>query len=270
MKIVACGPFIGSFEQEVMYFQPYVRYISEVRSDDLIYVSGYSNRRFLYDWVSDNSFFPVYEPGTRTDYKQVGCTHDDVTSGVFGQYVKGFRQYVKNETGTDDITMYVPPYLKNLPPINTVQKIYEPYKSLHTTTLRDTVVFIPDESVPEAHSVLIYNMLCNRYNVVVVGDCKTTLYEYNTIMQRPDYTDQVYSLIIEHIQKAKLVITPCSYWTVLCNIHGTPVVSWGESVGVYKSDGVFGFDNLNMILDARPCINIDVLTRGVETMMAKL
>ena len=266
MKSVCVGPFIGSFECEVLQFLPYVKYLANTLTYDNFYVSGYSNRRFLYDWILDVDFFPVYESGTRSDHKQIGYIHEDVSSTQYSQLVTSFQKYVIDDLSCSikDIDMYVPTYTRYMPPTNNIQKKFTPTNQIKNINFSDIVVFIPDESIDEVHNQIIYNSLKIKYNVVVVGDCKTNLYQYNDIMKRMDYTDKVYELVIEYIQKANAVIVPCSYWTILCNIHETPVLSWGDIVGPYKTNGTFGFGNKNMIINSQKHINIDVLDKAVE------
>jgi hypothetical protein len=252
-NILAVGPFIGSFEQEIMSFMPYARYLSQIMEYDDIFISSHSNRRFLYDWIDDRNYISINEKWTRDDCKQNGYVHDDVISSQFIQTSKDFKQKIKTDIKYKGypIELYSLPYIKTAPIYSTIQKKFYPIRVPRTDIKekdKDYVVFIADESISEETSNNIYNLLINEYNVLVIGDCKTHLAEKNVIMKRSDYVERVYELIYGYIHGAKFVITPCSYWTIICNIQNIPVFSWGESPGIYKSEGTFGFDNKNMII----------------------
>ena len=267
VKILALGPFIGSFEQEIMSFVPYARYLSHIMEYDHLYICGHSNRGFLYDWIDEGNHYHINEKWTRDDCKQTGYVHSDVISQQFLQTVKGFRQDIKARTNclNKDIDLYNLPYIKSTPVYSTVQKIFEPTQPpTNKIKEKDYVVFIPDESISEESCLNIYNALKNEYNILIIGDCKTHLPEHNVIMQRLDYVEKVYELVYNYIHGAKFVITPCSYWTILCNIQGVPVFSWGQTPSVYKTEGTFGFDNKNMVMYGDDDINTDTLLRSIE------
>jgi len=42
---------------------------------------------------------------------------------------------------------------------------------------------------------------------------------------------------------AKAIITPCSHWTAIANLQKVPVISWGNTVGQYKEQGLYHFNN---------------------------
>ena len=48
MKILAIGPYIGSWEEEIFTFRPYARWLAEAVEWDQIYLSTHVNRVFLY------------------------------------------------------------------------------------------------------------------------------------------------------------------------------------------------------------------------------
>ena len=65
MKILACGPYLGDFEQEIITFRPYCRWLYEVVEHDKIYLNTHFNRFFLYDFVPDQNKISVYMQFTR-------------------------------------------------------------------------------------------------------------------------------------------------------------------------------------------------------------
>lgn len=266
MNVLGLGPFIGSFEQEIMSFVPYARYITQILDYDHIFMCGHSNRKFLYDWIPNENYYPINEKWTRDDCKQNGYIHDDVISTQFIQTVKDFKQNIKTHTRclNKDISIYNLPYIKSTPVYSIAQKIFEPKKTSIPIDEKEYIVLIADESISEKFSNDIYNKLINDYNVLVIGDCKTHLAEYNIIMKRADYVEKVYELIYSYINGAKFVITPCSYWTILCNIQNIPVFSWGDNPGSYKSESTFGFDNENMIIYADENKKVNELVGSIK------
>jgi len=260
MSSVAIGPFIGSFEYEITMFAPYVRYIHSVVDDNVdVHISTYSNRLFLYDWIDDDKKHSVNERLSRNDCKQIGVIHEDINLKKYNEYVTSFKKSINN----NPVEIYHLPYNKTNVLFTYTQKIFSPYRYPHNEIEEnDFIVFIPDISISEDKSLEIYNELIKYYNVLVIGDCKTHIPEYNILMKRKDYVEKVYELIFNYIHKAKFVVTPCSYWTFLCNLQGVPIFSWGEHPSIYKSNGIFGFDNNNMIIygDGR----IDIILRSIE------
>lgn len=267
MTVLALGPFIGSFEQEIMSFVPYARYLSHIINYDHIYICGHSNRSFLYDWIPEENHYYINEKWTRDDCKQTGYIHEDVISQQFLQTTKDFKQSIKKKVNclNKDIELYSLPYIKSTPVYTTIQKVYQPTPIPNNNIKeKDYVVFIPDETIDEELSLDIYNALRKYYNVLIIGDCKTHLPEYNSIMKRLDYVEKVYELIYNYIHNAKFVITPCSYWTIICNMQQIPVFSWGENPGTYKKDGTFGFNNNNMIMYGDGSMTTDTLMNAVQ------
>jgi len=272
MTTTLVGPYIGSFEHELISNIPYARYLSDI-FDGEVYVSGYSNRMFMYDWLIDDRKIPVNEMWARNDEGQVGYINSDVSLLQYQQESKRIKQHVLDKTRLQpkDIDTYSLTYQRGNQSYSINQRTYQKINNIRLIPkLKESVIFIPDNSLSEEDSLNIYNSLIPYYNVLVIGDCKTRLNDTNILMHRLDYVDKVYEMIYSYIESVKFVVTPCSYWTILCNMQQVPVVSWGKNIGIYKSNGIFGFDNKNLIISSPKTINSDVLLKSIEYFQSKL
>ena len=73
------------------------------------------------------------------------------------------------------------------------------------------------------------------------------------------------------IQESKMVICPAGVWTFFCNLHGIPVVSWGnEGIGMFKNNGPYYFGNENSNVLYFSGGNTDPLLSGIHNMMEQL
>ena len=243
-NILALGPFIGSFEQEILTFRPHMRWIELNTKSDFVYYSSHFNRKFLYPQVSSRRYKPVYKQLTRQEIHQSGYSHKDVNQRDFVSMVRLYKDGIVNKMGCikKDIDQQSLPYVKYIPPISIYHKVFEPIK-VPISNKKGYVVYIPDISMMEEDALDIFDYLNTTCKFAVVGDMKCHLSESNEILQNVDYLENGYQKTITAITNAKAVITPCSHWTAIANLQGVPVISWGNNVGQYRSQGIYHFNN---------------------------
>lgn len=253
-KIVLFGPYIGDWKEEVLSFRPFVNWIySNIEFTDY-YISTHFNREFLYDFIEKDKFISVYESLSRDENKQKNAIHKDIKTKDYSSIVlKNVRDDISSRTGyfKRDIIQYSLSYIKSIQNFSILNKKFSkiPYTE---DKEKQKIVFIPDKRSKRKTLEKIANYLDKNYkdDYVIVGDEKIRLKEENVIKKRIDYFESVYKLIVDYISNAKLVICPCSHWTVLANQQGTYVLSWGiENIAQYKTDGIYGFGNKNSIIN---------------------
>lgn len=253
-KIVLFGPYIGDWKEEVLSFRPLVNWIYSNLEFTDYYLSTHFNRAFLYDFIEEDKFIPVYESLSRDENKQKNAIHKDIKTKDYSSIIlKNVRDDISNRTGyfKRDIVQYSLSYIKSVQNFSISNKKFSKIPYTEDKEKRK-IVFIPDRRSKRKTLEIIANYLDKHYKneYVIVGDDKTRLSEENVIKKRIDYFEFVYELIVDYISNAKLVICPCSHWTVLANQQGTYVLSWGsENIAQYKTDGIYGFGNENSIIN---------------------
>lgn len=252
-KIVLFGPYIGDWKEEILSFRPLVNWIySNVEFADY-YLSTHFNRAFLYDFIDDSRFIPVYESLSRDEHKQKNAIHKDIKTKDYSSIIlKNIRDNISIETGylKRDIVQYSLSYIKSVQNFSILNKKFSKI-SYNQDEEKQKIVFIPDKKSKRRTLEEIANHLDKYYKneYVIVGDDKIRLKGENVIKKRIDYFESVYQLLIDYISNARLVICPCSHWTVIANQQGTYVLSWGsENIAQYKTDGIYGFNNENSII----------------------
>lgn len=242
--VLALGPYIGSFEHEIMTFRPHMKWIEQNMDYKTVYLSTHFNRKFMYQGVSAKRFHPVYGQFTRQEVKQEGYCHTDVDQKDYLSLTRGFKDKIVENVGCikKNIDHYSLPYVKYIPPVSVYHKIFEPIK-VPKPKRKGHVVFIPDISMRGEDAVTIFDYLNDNCKFSVVGDMKCHLPEANEILRNMDYLQSGYQKIVTAVTNAKAVIAPCSHWTFLANLQGVPVISWGEGVGQFKEGGIYNFNN---------------------------
>jgi len=252
-NVLLIGPYIGDWKQEIFTFRPYARWIYEQLDHPKCYISSHFNRQFLYDWIPDENFIPVYEQLSRNEVEQDNYIHKSITIKDFKLLIKDFKQSVINKENISikNLITYNLSYLKSTPHYSWYQKIFtkinvKPIKN-------DYIFYIPNKSISREDNEKITKFLLSKYdNIKLLGD--NNCYDLDKCLNyQIDYIETGYINIIKYILGCKFVITPCSHWTMLCNLHHIPVFSWGDG-GIYKKDGDYGFENPNNHI----CINNDV------------
>jgi len=225
-NIVACGPFIGSFESEVIQFQPFVKWLYLVLKPQKFFISSHKNRKFLYP---DNTIFlPVYEDLTRNEFSQDYIVHKDVGTKDYNIIVKKFRQDVSSHIKGNNVLYYRLTY-NRFSWIPEYKRVFEPLKL--KSNKKSHIIFIPSDVEKSQILYKIYEKLSNLNDFVCIGDMKTYLPEHNILLRDNLYFQNVYKNMFDYICNAKCVICPSSYWTTICSFYNIPCFSWGKYTG---------------------------------------
>ena len=253
-KIVLFGPYIGDWKEEITAFRPYIKWIYDNVEFADYYVATHFNRAFMYEFIKEENFLPIYESLTRDEHKQKNAIHKDIKTKDYSSIIlRNIRDEISNNTGylKKDIVQYSLSYIKSIQNFSISNKKFTqiPYEEDEE---KNKIVFIPDKRCKRKVLEKILKHLDKNYpdDYVVIGDEKTYFAEENIVRKRIDYLEYVYKLIVDYISNAKIVICPCGHWTILSNQQGSYVFSWGEgNIAQYKSDGVYGFGNKNSIIN---------------------
>ena len=251
MNILGIGPFIGSFEQELLAFRPYARWIVEVSDFDDVFLNTHYNRVFMYSFIPEKNKIPVNMDVTKDEFQLKGYINKNYEVRDFNFLVRTFKDVISKNTGFNkkNIDVEYINYTKRTKPVPVDKKVFEP-------------INIPDISIPENHKnrVIIIphknenikrmnEVIKNIDNPLVLGDWNSTNFQdQNVIGVLPDYRENVYKYMIKYISEAKAVVCPVSFWTALCNLQGVPVLSWGKTVNQYKNKGIYGFENSKSVV----------------------
>ena len=243
------GPYVGNWEHEIITFRPYARWLHNVLGNNRdVYISTHINRRFLYDWISDDMFIPIYETLSRDETHQYKSIHKDLNAKDFNILTKDIkntlitRQHSKNKIKSYSLN-YTVNAIVNCPIHN---KIFEPINI--DDNKGEYIAFIPDNRTSEKQLSVIYKHLTDKHdNVIIIGDMCTYLKDDNIMLDCVDYFENGYVYIMEYISGANAVICPSSHWTAIANMQGVPVFSWGEVVNQYRDGGIYNFNNDNCI-----------------------
>lgn len=246
-SVLALGPFIGDFEQEIKTFRPYVQYIIQTRQDefDKIYVSSHITRKFLYHFMDQENFIPVLENITRNELTQIGYINSEISKQEYIQLTRLYKTIISKQESINlsDITNISLPYIKHINKIIPYdEKIYSriEYNDVEIPN-SNMVIFIPDESDTSKD---IFHILKSIFdNVIVIGDMKCGLPEENIILKNNTYFHDSHNIICNYIMKSKFVITSISHWAFLCNLQNIPLLYYGSDFSLYKKNGIFDFND---------------------------
>jgi hypothetical protein len=237
MSKLLIGPYIGSYRYEIIVFIPYMHYLLSVLEYDEVVIASHSNRQFIYNSFNLD-FYPVFGNITRNELYQKGIICADVNKQQYTQIIR----LIKSEVG--GITeQQSTPYIKNHNQISNFQRIYKPFPGFHYTK-GDDIIFIPNKN---KENRILYDELKDKYDITVLGDMNNGLPVYNELLKRPDYFDIVYEYMFDKIHNCKFVITSCPEWVLICNLQQIPVLYWGNDASLYKQEGIYGFNNKNVI-----------------------
>lgn len=249
MKILAIGPYIGSWEEEILTFRPYAKWLAEVVEWDKIYLSTHVNRLFLYDFVPEENILPVYQQFSRDEKNQTGYIHKKINKKDFKLILRTFKEKIleKEKCNRKDIEIHHLSYSKNTPPYSIYNKIFEEIPDI---TIKippeheNEIIFIPAKTERIEKLAYVYNWLKSWYNdIIVVGSTDTWFSKDNIVLNKIDYFENGWKYLIRYIQQAKGVICPLSYWTGIANLQNKPVFSWGMNPGQYRTNGIYNFGN---------------------------
>ncbi len=245
-NVLALGPFIGSFEQEILTFRPHMRWIELNTINKGVFYSSHFNRKFLYPQVSNKKYVPIYKQLTRQEIHQNGYSHKDVDQRDFMSLIRLFKDEIVDQTGSikKNINHQSLPYVKYISPVSIFHKVFEPIK-VPVSKKKGNILFIPDFSMTESDAETLWEFLRSNFKSSLVGDMKCHLPSENEVFKNVDYLQNGYKKIVTAITNATAVVTPCSHWAVIANLQGTPSISWGDKVGQFRENGIYHFNNYN-------------------------
>jgi hypothetical protein len=263
MKILCIGPYIGDFEREITTFRPYAKWLSSVIDYDEIYISTHYNRTFLYyDFIQKSHIIPIDKKYSINETDQVGFIQKDMIQKEYNSIIKNFKNdIISLGYKKKDIENIYIKYRKTVIQYPTHNKIFDKIKINDKYILNeftDKFLFIPyglDEEV------LDY-ILDKIKDIVVIGNSSCSLKDNNIVLQRPDYNDNGIKYIISLLNNCKGVIAPLSYWTLIANLQKIPVFSWGRVVSMFRTDGIYNFDNKQCSI--MPELEIDMLISSIQ------
>jgi hypothetical protein len=241
------GPFVGDWESEIITFRPYIKWITSIGKYENIYLSTHSNRAFLYHWIKEENIFPIFGEFSRDELSQHGYIHKELPIRDYNLLVKKFKERIDKKK---KIEIFYPNYTKNNPAYYPIyNKIFErievPSNIKISNSYKNKIVFIPDIKENSIKTDSIYRALKKEYGeeIIVVGDMKTHLIFENIVFKHPDYIENGYKYILSYINYAKAVICPTSHWSVIANIQGIPLFTWGKQHTQFKENGIYNFGN---------------------------
>jgi hypothetical protein len=248
MKILAIGPYIGSFQEEIFTFRPYARWLSKAVKWDKIYLSTHVNRLFLYDFIPEENIIPVYQQFSRDERNQKGYIHKKISKRDFRLIIKTFKEKILEREccNRKDIEIHHLSYTKTTPPYSIYNKIFESIPKVEVDIpYENKIIFIPAKQEKLEKLAYINNWLKKSYknDIIVAGSTDCWFSKENVVLNQIDYFENGWKYIIQYITKAKAVICPLGYWTGIANLQAKHVFSWGNNPGQYRSDGIYGFGN---------------------------
>lgn len=261
--IAVLGPYVGSFEYEVKFFRPYIKWVSKNIEFDDLYICTHFNRYFLYNQtIKEDKLLPVYKNLTRDELGQKNHLHNLISLKDYNIIIKKYRDFLStnNECSKKDIEFFNLKYAKSIPNPPIYKRIFDKINFGNIPEeLKNLNIFIPYGDEKESEELYKY-IKSIKEDFVVVGEYASPLQNYNIMLDYIDYFENGLKYIIGAITHAKSVICPISYWTILCNIQRSRVFSWGDNPGQYKFDGIYSFNNDKSIIIP----NIDNLNGSIK------
>jgi len=205
-QIITCGPFVGSFLEEITTFRPFVNWVQTNLIHEDLFVLTHNNRKFLYDC----KVLPIFEQFSIDDSKFMDHRNKDIDSRLYKLIHQSLSKDIARTTGytQKEIISLMNKYPKNKIQISYYNKTFKPI--VHPaidTDLQDYVVFIPckTEKRKVLQDVLFY--LQAHYNVVVLGDNATHFQDINYFDTYAKILDR-YRHMVSVINNAKMVVCP--------------------------------------------------------------
>jgi hypothetical protein len=261
------GPYIGDFKNEILSFRPHAKWMFNQLNQPNCFIASHSNRRFLYDWIPDENFIPVFEHLTRDESGQNAYLHSKIKIPDYKILVKNFKKSVSEITDIrkGSSLYHICHYSERLP-------VYPIYKKSFSKIdvepiVNGKIIYIADPLINNNQE--IFKRLSENFdNVVLFGD-KNCENIFECLNFSIDYAENGFINTVRNILGCKMVITHCNHWVLTCNIHGVPIFNWNKEDGnTYKKDGTFGFNNSKsfILIDD----NVDKIVSGVKYFYKKL
>jgi hypothetical protein len=237
--IVAVGPFVGSFETEILSFRPYVTWLYKNVKFDKFYVSSHYNSRFLYDFLEDDQFISVISNELSDDKNsQVNYFHEKIPHKTFLRYTRNFKNQVSKLNGNkkENVKIIGISYTKLSDPIILAKKCFEKIKV----------------SSEKGYNYILYDSepVIEYLNYKLIKNCSSS-----------------YKLI-EVISNAECVVCKAGFYTILANLQGIPVFSWCSSYpGKYRSNGIYNFGNKKAHITYCEDNRTDIIERALSSFL---
>jgi len=248
-NILAIGPYIGNFEQELITFRPYANWLVNVIQHEKVYLSTHLNKTFLYEqFIPKDNILAINESLSRDEINQIGYIHKKLQQKEFNYLIKVFKDKIveRELCSKKNIDLYHLNYVKSTPPYSIYNKVFDKIEQTNIKIPekhKNRILFIPSKSDKSQRMLSIYIYLKDYYDCLIIGNNDIWLNEENVIFSNIDYFENGLKYIIEYISNAKAIICPISYWTSLCNLQQKPVFSWGTNPGQYRKNGIYHFGN---------------------------
>ena len=256
--IIIGGPYIGNFEQEIISFRPYIRWLYDVLSYDKFYVNTHFNRLFLYDFLPEDNKIAVFKYLTRDEIGQRGYVHKMVKQKDYQLLIKHIKEYVavKEDISKKDISFYSVNYVMSTPPNSIYNKRFSKIQTNLENDYTNYIVYIPANNESKENLLKVKKFLREYDNVVIIGDKQTRFKDENVVLKDIDYIENGWKRIVQIISDARVVICPVGFWTTVCNLQQVPVFSWGDQVGQHKPGGIYYFGNTKCLAFASDTMEI--------------
>jgi hypothetical protein len=208
-KIIICGPFVGSFHEEISNFRPLVQWIIKNLNYDDIYIFSHFNRSFLYD-----DMIPIYSQYSMDDSKLKNHRNLDISNRLYNFISKSLINDNINDTEyqSKDIINIQNKYPKNQPKVSLLNQSFNKINvpvDIEVDIPKDTIAFISDKSISKKKLKKVLNHLQQNYNVIVIGDSNIHFQKLNCL--NTEYMLlYTYKYIIHILSKVRAVICPLS------------------------------------------------------------
>ena len=230
-KIVLIGPYVGSFEEEIFTFRPFVYWLIDNFDFPNLIVSTHYDREFLYN---DIDIIPIFKQYTNDQINQRNHKHQKISIKDYQYLINDTKDQIADisKFNKSDIIVYNIGYAYS-PNVSIFNKHFKPIDNRKQSN--NNIIYIPDASRTEKeHDRLWTEYLKDVDGIILMRDCKSRISKHK--QESCSYKD-----MIDDILSCKAVITPSSRWTFLCNQHGVPVFSWGKHTAQYKE--IYNFGN---------------------------
>jgi len=273
-EVIGLGPFIGSFEKEISVFRPYVRYIyNNNKKHKKFYVSCYSRRRFLYNWLENSNIIDVELDDD--SYNQIGCINKKISSFYYNNVlIKDFKNKIQELCNCKkrDINIFKIKYKQNFD-ISTKEytQIFPiiDISSKYISKCKDKIVLILDNYTDyrKMYDLIEY---CMDKEGICIGDSNCSNQGFNFLYSFSNFYDNFYQYFVFCILVSKCVLCAAGPWTFFCNYHRIPVFSWGDIIGPYKDGGTLNFGNNCYALWQDININTNIIKKHIEIFLENL
>lgn len=178
MNIISCGPFVGSFFEEIMNFRPVVNWVEKSLEFNDIFIMTHKNRSFLYD----KNIIPIFSQFSMDDSLYDKYKHKLIDKRLYNIIYKTLLKSIPNKDNKKIIN-YLDSYKNNVF-FSKYQKIFKPIK-INNKVKNNYIVFIPSKIDNLELLYKIYEFLKNNYeNVIVIGDSSVFLQKENILNKK--------------------------------------------------------------------------------------